>query len=107
MYSESVSINLSVRAAFVSDGLTIVMNSAIIHISVSSLVSAKNSLTELSQCHLHLADGTFFVFRSYFGHKLAVLRGCWLLLYIKAASPSKNERSMYYAKLSGQLLNNL
>ena len=68
-------IRSSKTCAFVSDRLTIVMNSAIIHISVSSLVSAKNSLTELSQCHLHLADGTFFVFRPYFGHKLAVLWG--------------------------------
>lgn len=40
-------------------GLTIVMDSVIIQISVSSLVLAKNSLAEVSQCHLRLANGIF------------------------------------------------
>ncbi|TYO60701.1 hypothetical protein DRZ84_01000 [Enterococcus faecium] len=38
------------------------------------------------------ADGTFFVFRPiYLGHKPAVFRDCWLLLYIKAAIPSEKK----------------
>ena len=59
------------------------MNSVIMHISVSSLVLTKNSLTEVSQCHLHFRRWHFFCFRLYFGHKLAVLRGCRLLLYTR------------------------
>jgi hypothetical protein len=45
------------------------------------------------QMALFLFSGQFF------GHKPAVLRGYWLLLYIKAvAIPSITERSISYAK---------
>ena len=80
--------------------------SVIISISVSSLATVEHSLTEFIKVSFAIMQmALFFVFRPiYLGHKPAVFRDCWLLLYIKAAIPSENERSMKYAKINVRMV---
>ena len=92
------------------NGLTILMNSATISISVSSLATAEHSLTEFIKVSFAILQMALFLFSGQFifGHKPAVFRDCWLLLYIKATISPKKERSMKYAKtMSGWFLHHI
>lgn len=58
------------------DGLTIMMNSAIIFISVSGLDAVQAKFNRVYHSVICIfADGTFFVSRPNFGHKPAFFEG--------------------------------
>lgn len=86
------------------------MDSVIIPISVSGLAKAEHSLTEFITVSFAFLQMALFLFSGQFisGHKPAVFRDCWLLLYSKAAIPPEKERSMKYAKtMSGWFLHHI